>query len=319
MTIKANFSLTQIEYVLAVAKFGHFAKAAEACHVTQPTLSMQLQKLEQDLGAVIFDRSKKPILLTEVGKKLVAQFQSILFEAKKIDGIVHANSTSGISGELTFGIIPTIAPYLLPKLLPVVERMFPKLELKILELQTSRIIETLSNDELDVGLLATPLKIPKIYEFPLYYEPFSVLARKGHELSQLKKVKYSSLKQEDIWLLEEGHCLRHQVLDVCALKKNKNTHRQFRFESGNLETLKSLVDTYGGYTLLPALAAENLGSNTALVQFERPIPAREIGLVYRREHYKNELIEAMGEAILEAIPPEIRKIRQKDLDVLPVQ
>ncbi len=317
--LKANFSLTQIEYVLAVARFGHFARAAEACHVTQPTLSMQLQKLEQNLGAVIFDRSKKPILLTEVGKKLIEQFQSILFEAKKIEGIVHSSSATGISGELTLGIIPTIAPYLLPKLLPVIEQNFPKLELKILELQTLRIIEQLQNDELDVGLLATPLKVPKIFEYALYYEPFSVLAHSGHELTQHKKVSYASLKQDDIWLLEEGHCLRHQVLDVCALKKNKGKRRQFRFESGNLETLKSLVDTYGGYTLLPALAAESLGKNTALIQFERPIPAREIGLVYRREHFKSELIEALGEAILKAIPEEIRKIRQKDLDVLPVQ
>jgi len=317
--LKANFSLTQIEYVLAVARLGHFARAAEACHVTQPTLSMQLQKLEQDLGSVIFDRSKKPILLTEVGKKLVEQFQRILFEAKKIEGIVHSSNAVGISGELTLGIIPTIAPYLLPKLLPVIERKFPKLELKILELQTLRIVEQLQNDELDVGLLATPLKVPKIFEYALYYEPFSVLARIGHELTKHKKVSYSSLRQEDIWLLEEGHCLRHQVLDVCALKKNKGKTRQFRFESGNLETLKGLVDTYGGYTLLPALAAETLGKNTALVQFERPIPAREIGLVYRREHFKSELIEALGDAILAAIPEEIRKIRQKDLDVLPVQ
>lgn len=319
MTLKTNFSLTQLEYVLAVARHGHFAKAAEACHVTQPTLSMQLQKLEEDLGAVIFDRSKKPILLTEVGKQLVEQMQAVLFEARKIEGIVQASKAGGVSGELTLGIIPTIAPYLLPRLLPVLEKKFPALQLKILELQTQRIVDSLQSDELDVGLLATPLKIAKIFEFPLYYEAFSVLAQRGHALSQQKKISYAALKYDDIWLLEEGHCLRHQVLDVCSPKRQKSKARQFRFESGNLETLKNLVDSYGGYTLLPALAAENLGRNTTLVQFERPIPAREVGLVYRREHYKGELIEALGEAILECIPEEVRKIRPKDLDVLPVQ
>jgi LysR family transcriptional regulator, hydrogen peroxide-inducible genes activator len=318
MNLLGNFSLTQLEYVLAVAKHGHFAKAAEACHVTQPTLSMQLQKLEEDLGVVIFDRSKKPVLLTDVGKKLVAQAQAVLFEARKIGGIAEASKAKGVRGELTLGIIPTIAPYLLPRLLPVIEKKFPELELKILELQTQRIVETLQADELDVGLLATPLKIPKIFEFALFYEPFSVLCRKGHQIAQAKKAKYASLQQKDIWLLEEGHCLRHQVLDLCSVKREKGKGRQFRFESGNLETLKNLVDSYGGYTLLPALASDRIGPNTTLVEFERPVPAREVGLVYRREHYKSELIEALGEAILACIPEEIRRIRQKDLDVLPV-
>ena len=318
MASKVNYSLTQLEYVLAVHKFGHFAKAAEACSVTQPTLSMQIQKLENDLGVVIFDRSKKPILLTEIGKKMIEQFQSILFEANRIQEIITVSETIGLKGELVFGVIPTIAPYLLPKLLPVVEEKFPGLSLKISELQTQRIIESLNNDEIDVGILATPLKIPRIFEHALYYEPFSVLCKKDHELSANRKIKYSALKYEDIWLLEEGHCLRHQVLDICSLKKGKSQSRQFKFESGSLETLKNLIDSVGGYTLLPALATDTIGRNTLLIPFERPIPAREIGLVYRREHHKSELIEALAESVLAAIPEEIRKIRPKDLDVLPV-
>lgn len=319
MITKLNFSLTQLEYVLAVHKHGHFAKAAEACHVTQPTLSMQIQKLEEDLGLKIFDRSKKPILLTEAGKKIIEQIQAVLHEAKKIEGIILSSHGEKTQGVLNLGVIPTIAPYLLPQLLPVLEELYPDLELHISELQTHRIIESLDNDEIDVGILATPLKIERIFEHALYYEPFSVLCRKGHELCHSKKVKYNSLKFNDIWLLTEGHCLRNQILDICSIKQEKIIKRKYQFESGSLETLKNLVDSYGGYTLLPALATDSIGSHSHLIPFERPIPAREVGLVYRREHYKTELIEALGEAILQSIPEEIRKTRPKDLDVLPVE
>ncbi len=319
MSRKVNFSLTQLEYVMAVHKYGHFAKAAESCFVTQPTLSMQIQKLEDDLGAVIFDRSKKPILLTRVGKKLIAQMQTVLFEARKIENIIEQEKGGGLTGTLTVGVIPTVAPYLLPRLLPICEELYPGIELNIREMQTEQILKALNDDDIEVGILATPTQTPQMFEYSLYYEPFYVLCEKKHEYAQVKKIKYQSLRMEDIWLLEEGHCLRNQILDLCSVKKNKAAGgRRYSFESGSLETLKNLVDLYGGYTLLPSLAAEHIGENSQTVPFERPIPAREIGLVYRREHYKNELIEAIGEAILKAIPEELRKMRAKDLDVLPI-
>ncbi|UXR63114.1 LysR substrate-binding domain-containing protein [Bdellovibrio bacteriovorus] len=315
---KVNFSLTQLEYVMAVHKHGHFAKAAQACFVTQPTLSMQIQKLEDDLGIVIFDRSKKPILLTQMGKKLISQMQTVLFEAKKIGSIIQQETKGAKQGSLSIGVIPTVAPYLLPRLLPMCEELFPEVELNIKELQTEQILKALDDDEIDVGILATPTQVAKMFEYPLYYEPFYVLCEKDHEYAHLKKIKYQNLSMEDIWLLEEGHCLRNQVLDLCSVKKNKGAGRRYKFESGSLETLKNLVDLYGGYTLLPHLATEQIGDRSQIVQFERPIPAREIGLVYRREHYKSELIEALGEAILKSIPEELRRIRPKDLDVLPI-
>ena len=238
MLSNLNFSLTQLEYVMAVYKLGHFAKAAEFCNVTQPTLSMQLQKLEENLGIILFDRTKKPVLLTDAGKSVIEQIQLVLFEAKKIDALIKASSSDKITGDLTLGVIPTIAPYILPRLLPVLEKQFPDLELKIFELQTHKIIEALDADEIDVGLLATPLKISRIFEYPLFFEPFHVLCRKDHELAQLKKIKYSSLKFNDIWLLEEGHCLRNQILDVCSIKKEASIKRKYKFESGSLETIK---------------------------------------------------------------------------------
>lgn len=315
---KLNFSLTQLEYVLMLNKYGHFGKAAEACSVTQPTLSMQIQKLEEELGVVIFDRSKKPILLTDTGKKLIDQIKATLFEAKKITNIVQSDLSDTQSGELVLGVIPTVAPYLLPRLLPTLEEQYAGLKLRIMELQTQGILEALESDEIDVGILATPINKSKVHELALYYEPFSVFCQRDHEYAHLKKIKYNALKTDDVWLLEEGHCLRNQVLDICSTKKSKNIERRYQFDSGNLETLKNLVSRYGGYTLLPYLAADNLGTGTKLINFERPIPAREIGLVYRREHYKNDLIEALGDAIIECIPEELRKIRPKDLDVLPI-
>jgi len=319
MNLKANFTLTQLEYVLAVYRLGHFAKAAEACQVTQPTLSMQIQKLEESFGVTIFDRSKKPILLTDVGKKLVEQMQAVLSESKKIDAILDsAKSSDGIRGEVTLGVIPTIAPYVLPRLLPVLDTSFPALSIRIRELQTHRILDCLQNDEIDVGLLATPVKMPRIFEYALYYEPFSILCQKRHELSRQKSVNYKDLKSDDIWLLEEGHCMRHQMMDICSLKKNARGARKYVFESGSIETIKSIVNTFGGYTLVPAMATEAIGANSLLIDFERPIPAREVGLVYRREHHKIALIEALGEAIVQCIPEKLRSIRKKDLDVLPI-
>ncbi len=319
MQNKLNFSLTQLEYVLAVQKHGHFSKAAAACFVTQPTLSMQIQKLEDALGCVIFDRSKKPTLVTDTGRKLVEQMQAIVQEARKLDTIRRTGASSEMTGELAVGVIPTVAPYLLPRLLPILERDCPRVKFRIFEMQTHRIVEALKDDEIDAGLLATPLETAKLDERPLFLEPFSVLCQKGHALGKLKKVKYTSLEASDIWLLEEGHCLRHQVLDVCSVKSRKPVDSQFLFESGSLETLKNLVNSYGGYTLLPALAMDTIGSRTVLVPFERPIPARAISLVSLRKHHKRELLDGLERAVGYALPETLRKLRPKDLDVLPVE
>lgn len=316
---KLNFSLTQFEYVLAIAKYGHFARAAEACHVTQPTLSMQVQKLEEDLGVVLFDRSKKPILLTDVGRKVLAQIQTVVFEARKIPLLISDEKNVGLHGDLHVAVIPTLAPYLMPRLLPVIAKTAPELTLRIQEMQTNKILEALSNDEIDVGVLATPLKDPKIFEMALFYEPFYLLCRKGEPLADQKKIKYNQLSVEKMWLLEEGHCLRNQMIDICAIKKERNFHKNYQFESGSLETLKNLVNAYGGYTLIPQLAIDDIGNQSRVLPFERPIPAREIGIVYRREHYKGPLIEALADSILESIPEEVRKIRPKDLNVVPVE
>jgi LysR family hydrogen peroxide-inducible transcriptional activator len=294
--MKMNFSLTQIEYVLSVVKHGHFSLAAKACFVTQPTLSMQIQKLENDLGTVLFDRTRKPILLTKKGEELVEQMRVVYREASRL-GEILSETDEEVSGELTVGIIPTVAPYLLPRLLPVVAEQFPGLQLKIFELQTHRIAQMLEDDQIEVGLLAMPLEQSKIHERALYSETFSVLCQIDHPLARLTRVTQNSLKPDDIWLLEEGHCLRQQVLDVCGMRKARVKGRQFQFESGSLETLKNLVSAYGGYTLLPSLATKVLPPGTKLIPFEKPAPAREIGLVTGRLHYKKGLQDALAESV----------------------
>ena len=318
MPNRLNFSLTQLEYVLAVHKYGQFSIAAKHCHVTQPTLSMQIQKLEDDLGTVIFDRSKKPILLTDLGKQLIEQMQSVVLEARKISEILRVQSGGEIRGTLTLGVIPTVAPYLLPLLLPVIKKMYPGLTLRIFELQTHIIIESLHSDAIDLGILAIPLGSPKTREKSLYVEAFSVLCQRTHNMATLKKAKYETLDTDDIWLLEEGHCLRNQVMDVCARKARNETPRRFHFESGSLETLKSLVSSYGGYTLLPTLAAKNIAPNTMTIPFESPSPAREIGMIYVRDHYKRDLHGAVEFDILAAVPPELTKTKSRDMQVIPI-
>ena len=319
MAERLNFSLTQLEYVLALHRFGHFAKAAKACHVTQPTLSMQIQKLEEQLGAVLFDRSKKPILLTDVGRALIDQIQVAVMESRKIGSLVRRASDQEPSGELSVGVIPTLAPYVLPRVLPLIEKRFPKITLVLNEMQTHQIVSALQADEIDAGILATPLGSANLIEIPVFYEPFVVLGHRGHPLLAKKSVRYPELTHDDLWLLSEGHCLRGQVLDLCELQRRKNPNPHYRFESGNLETLKNLVDAYGGYTLLPTLAADRIGPNSKIVPFRNPAPGREVGVVYLRKHYKAPLIQLLAEAIRASMPKALTNLTRKDLDVLPVE
>ncbi|MCB0482657.1 MAG: hydrogen peroxide-inducible genes activator [Flavobacteriales bacterium] len=319
MQPRLAFSLTQLEYVLALHKYGHFAKAAQMCHVTQPTLSMQIQKLEEQLGTPLFDRSKKPILLTEAGKRVIEQIRNVVFESNKIETMIQHFETEEPQGDLNLAIIPTIAPYILPRVLPLLETLAPKLNFHILEMHTDQIVAALDEDEIDVGLLATPLGLSRLYEEPIFYEPFAIFCHKNHALAHSKQIGYRDLKYQDIWLLNEGHCLRDQVLDICALRDKGNSNPQFRFESGSLETLKRIVNSYGGYTLLPELALDALGSKTQVIRFKKPIPGREVGLVYRRKHHKIDLIRLLAKALNKCIPKTLKSIEKKDLDVIPVQ
>lgn len=299
-------TLTQLEYVIAVDTYRHFGKAAAKSFVTQPTLSMQIHKLEEELGVSIFDRSKKPVKPTELGAKLIEQARTIILEANRLKELVTSEMDE-VSGSLRLGIIPTLAPYLLPLFIQSFTKANPRLKLIVEELQTEQIVARLKSDTLDAGLLVTPLDENGITERPLFYEPFFVYAAQNHMLAHKEAVRPEDLKADNLWLLNQGHCFRNQMINLCGDNRSTITDQAFEFESGSLETLKRLVEQEYGYTLLPALATQTMPANGkgVLRPFTDPPPVREVSLVMRRNHLKKQSLDALAEAVKHAVPPEL--------------
>jgi LysR family hydrogen peroxide-inducible transcriptional activator len=297
-------TLTQLEYIVAVDTYRHFANAAEKCMVTQPTLSMQIKKLEEYLGVTIFDRSRQPVLPTDVGKLIVEQARVILRESKKLEELaLHYHEQ--VAGRLKIGIIPTLAPYLLPLFLGRMMERHPAVKLNIREMMTHDIIMELKKDELDVGILATPLHDEAITEEPVFYEEIKVYTQYGHPLSKKGKVSPSLIAQrKDLWMLADGNCFRNQVINLCHPQSDTEEKEQLRYESGSLETLKKMVEAEGGFTLLPELAVMELSARQLgqVVSFEAPVPLREISLVYVRNAAKRDLIHILKQNIADALP-----------------
>ncbi|WP_396147015.1 LysR substrate-binding domain-containing protein [Flavobacterium sp.] len=290
-------TITQLQYVLAVAEYKNFTLAAEKCFVTQPTLSMQIQKVEDELDIQIFDRSKKPIQLTEIGQKIVNQAKNIVNEADRIQDIVHQQK-GFIGGEFRLGIIPTIMPTLLPMFLKNFIKKYPKVKLIIEELNTDEIIFKLNNGHLDAAIAATPLNEEKIKEVVLYFEPFVAYIPENHESFSKKEIEISDLNLDEILLLQDGHCFRDSVLNLC--KNNTNSeHNHFQIESGSFETLIKLADEGLGTTLLPYLHTLDLKEKdqVKLRQFKEPKPAREVSLIYPKNELKIHIIDALRSSI----------------------
>lgn len=312
-------TITQLEYVLAVDKFRHFGKAAKACNVTQPTLSMQLQKAEEELGVVIFDRSKNPILPTDEGQQIIAQARLVLREYKKIFSIIDANKDE-VRGEFRLGVIPTLAPYVIPLFAGNFVQKYPNVVLTIEEYKTEDIIELLGKDEIDAGLLVTPIQGETFIERVLFHEPFSVFASHDHPLLKKSKIKDKDLDISDVWLLNEGHCFRQQVLNLCKLSRDHGLHDNLKFESGNLETLKNMVLNSSGYTLLPHLAVINLSKEEMLHvrDFQTPVPTREVSLVHNRIFLKEKIITALEESIIEHLPESLTSMKKKNYEIISI-
>lgn len=286
-------TITQLHYVLAVAEHQNFTKAAEKCFVTQPTLSMQIQKLEDQLGIQIFDRSKKPIELTEVGTKIVNQAKNIVNEADRINDIVDQQK-GFIGGEFRLGIIPTVMPTLLPMFLKTFIKRYPKVKLKIEELTTEEIVQRIKDGHLDAAIAATPLKNDQIKERVLFYEPFVGYVPKNHRLSSKQKLEVSDLNIDEMLLLEDGHCFRDGVINLCKALKAQNTN-EFQLESGSIEMLIKLANEGMGMTLLPYLHTLDLKENEQenLRFFNEPSPAREVSLIYHKSELKIQITEAL--------------------------
>jgi len=292
-------TITQLKYVLAVSEHKNFTRAAEHVFVTQPTLSMQIQKLEEELNILIFDRSKKPIDLTNVGKKIVNQARNIVNEAERMQDVVDQEK-GFIGGEFKLGIIPTIMPTLLPMFLKNFTSKYPKVNLKIEELTTVEIISKLKDNHLDAAIAATPLLQEKIKERVLYFEPFVGYVPKSHRLNSKNKLDRTDLDVNDILLLEDGHCFRDNVVNICKNLKNSNTKDSFQLESGSFETLIKLSNEGFGMTLLPYLNTLDFSEKEQkeyLRYFNEPSPAREVSLLYKKSELKMQIINALYDSI----------------------
>ncbi|MBC5993675.1 hydrogen peroxide-inducible genes activator [Pontibacter cellulosilyticus] len=311
-------TLVQLEYLVAVDTHRHFATAAEHCFVTQPTLSMQLQKLEEELGVQLFDRSRVPVRPTEIGKEIIAQARIILAESKKIREIVQGQKQE-LSGELRIGVIPTLAPYLIPLFITSFLQKHPSVQIVIQELLTTEIVEKLKHELLDVGLLVTPLEDKSIKELPLFYEAFVTYINPKHPLAKHESIKPEQLDMDELWVLNEGHCFRSQVLNICNRGGSTTSQsNNLDYRSGSLETLKRIVETQHGLTLLPELSILDMPEQKRQLvhTFQEPQPLREVSLVVHRSFLKKKLIEALQQEIIAALPHEIRN-RKKE-QVVPV-
>lgn len=310
-------NLQQLAYIIALDNHRQFARAAEKCFVTQPTLSMMVQKLEEELGLRIFDRSRQPIVPTREGEEVIIRAKQIMADVNRLRDFARQRKQD-VAGEVRLGIIPTVAPYLLPLFLKSFAEKYPHLKISIREMVTDEIIHALKTDELDIALLATPLKDSKLVEHPLYHEVFYAYVAEGEKVSKKRYLLPKDLDLSKLWLLEEGHCFRNQILDLCELKKKDLASDRLHYETGSIETLRNLVDHHQGVTILPHLATLDLTKKQKekLREFAPPKPVREISLVVNTNFHRTRLLEALKDEILRQLPDSLKKV--KDIQVMAV-
>jgi LysR family transcriptional regulator, hydrogen peroxide-inducible genes activator len=300
-------TLVQLEYIVAVDTWRHFATAAAKCFITQPTLSMQLQKIEAELGVQIFDRSKVPVVPTAEGVEIIQQARVILKEVERLSEVTRERQGE-IVGELRLGILPTIAPYLLPLFLKSFLEKYPGIRLKVTELTTEILVDRLKKNLLDAGLVVTPLNDPGIFEQPLFYEEFVVYVSPAETVYKKRYVLAEDIDVRHLWLLEEGHCLRSQIMNLCELKSKMQEDNNFQYEAGSIETLKKMVEMQNGITILPKLALQDLSPQQLKMvrHFKPPAPVREVSLVTHRSTVKKRILGALQREILLAVPQDMQ-------------
>ncbi|MEZ4989700.1 MAG: LysR substrate-binding domain-containing protein [Saprospiraceae bacterium] len=295
-------NLQQLEYILAVDQLKHFGKAAERCHVTQPTLSMMIKKLEDELEVNIFDRSRQPVEPTEIGRKVIDQAQIILRETSQLKDLI-LQEKSRTTGPLHLGIIPTLAPYLLPAFLPEFIKDHPDIQLKIAELTTEQLVQQLKARQLDVGILVTPLQDETIREIPLFYEPFLAYTAQPSDKTYILP---EDIDPNELWLLEEGHCFRSQIVNLCELRHQQKILMEY--QAGSIETLKRLVEQGHGITILPELATLDMTPQQMhhVKPFAPPQPVREVSLIVRKNFVRSGVIELLHTSVLSILPKQIQ-------------
>lgn len=307
-------TLVQLEYIIAVDTYRSFVAAAEKCFVTQPTLSMQIQKLEESLGVKIFDRSRQPVIPTDVGVKILKQARVVITESKKISEILQ--ETKGeLEGEFKIGVIPTVAPYLMPKVITSFLKKYPKVQLQVWEYTTEVIIQELKLGTLDCGVLSTPLMDNSILEKPLFYETFVAYVSENSNLFQKKMLSHDDISNDKLWLLNEGHCMRGQVLNICNYKHNHGGEGTFEYNTGSVETLKRMVDINDGLTILPELSIIGYDEDelSRIRYFRNPEPVREISVVTTQNYVKKLAVKILCDEILQTVPERFKSDKKKEV------
>jgi LysR family hydrogen peroxide-inducible transcriptional activator len=297
-------TITQLKYTLAVAEHGNFTTASDKCFVTQPTLSMQVQKLEEELGVIIFNRSTKPLQVTDIGKKVLFQAKKIVEESSRMNDVV-SEEKGIIGGTLKVGIIPTVSSTLLPLFLNIFLKKHKNVELKIEEFNTETISQKLEDNTIDCAIAATPLNNNTIIERPLYYEPFIAYVPEHHFLAGNKTLGVDDLSNGDILILKDGHCFRNQVLNLCSFE---DLNKQYELKSGSFETLINLSNNGPWMTIIPYLHSNNLSPKNLenIIPFEEPSPAREISMIYSKSQLKLPVINALTTTISSVIRGQIK-------------
>lgn len=301
-------NIQQLEYIVALDDHRHFVDAAESCHITQPTLTMQIKKLEDEVGVQIFNRGKKPLKPSPAGEEIIIRARRILREISELRNYV-SNEQQNIEGEFRLGIIPTLAPYLIPRFLPQFINENPQTHLRIEELESEQLLKAIHEDRVDIGIMVTPAEEQQIKEIPLFYEPFLFYAPYDHPFMQNEVIEGKQLNPAKVLILSEGHCFRNQTLDICGEKNQNNTAFGFYYESGSIEALKSMVRKGIGYTLVPELSVEKMTDQPFIRRFKEPEPVREVSLVVHQNFSRQLLIEKLNDAVLDNIPETINKTR----------
>lgn len=307
-------TISQLEYIIALDTYRHFGKAADNCFITQPTLSMQINKLEDNLGVKIFDRSRQPVVPTELGSMILEQARKVVNEAKKMEEIIE-DQKKEVSGALKIGVIPTIAPYLLPLFAKSFMNKYPSINIQVQELLTEDTLAKIKSEAIDVGIVVGPLNDSSFREIPIYYEKFLGYAHNTDLEPPEEPISGKDLENNELWLLNEGHCFREQVLNIC---QNRNFDNILNYQSGSLEALKRMVDKQGGVTLLPELATLDLSPTDSkkLRTFKKPTPFREVSLVMKRDFLKRRIIEALQKEIVDHLPDNMKQREENEIQVI---
>ncbi len=304
-------TIQQLEYIVALNKFRHFVTASKECGVTQPTLSMMIQKLENELDVSIFDRSKHPIEPTEIGLRIINQAEATLRELNKVKQVI-IDETELLSGPLHLGVIPTLSPYLIPQFIKEFKVKYPKIQLIISEMNTETLIQALKRESVDMFIAATPLEEDDFFEIPLYYEKFLAYFSKDHPNRDIP-LSANNLPPDSLWILEEGHCLRDQIFNFCQRSLPYN----HTFEAGSIDTLVRIVDINGGYSVIPELHMDFLTENQQINvrEINNPPAIREISVVIKNNFIKEKMINAVADTIKSIIPNHMLDERLKKFSI----